>query len=92
MTRSVTCACLVYTSWQIVDFIISAACSALVCEQEREGDGHVVLVGLGSGQIQEFRLSRDLNRFERRKTFPSKIPCILETWYFITRKSRSELF
>ena len=50
-------------------FLFSASCSALACEREEEGDGHIVFVGLGNGQIQEFRMSRDLNRFEKRRTF-----------------------
>ena len=45
----------------------------MVCEQERAGDGHIVFVGLGNGQIQEFRMSRDLNRFEKRRTFHSEL-------------------
>ena len=49
-----------------------ASCSALVCEPERDSDGHTVFVGLGNGQVIEFRLSKDLNRFEKKKIFYSK--------------------
>lgn len=45
----------------------------MFCEQERDSDGHKVFVGLGNGQVQEFRLSKDLNRFEKKKTFFSKL-------------------
>ena len=44
----------------------------MVCEQERDNDGHRVFVGLSNGQIHEFRLSKDLNRFEKKKTFYSE--------------------
>ena len=43
----------------------------MIYEKEREGDGHLVYVGLANGEIHEFRLSNDLNRFERKRTFKS---------------------
>ena len=44
----------------------------MVCEQERDNDGHIVFIGLGNGQVMEFRLSKDLNKFERKRTIMSK--------------------
>lgn len=43
----------------------------MVYEKEVNSDGHVVYVGLGNGELHEFRLSSDLNRFEKRRTFQS---------------------
>ena len=44
----------------------------MIYEKEGEGgDGHLVYVGLANGEIHEFRLSSDLNRFERKRTFRS---------------------
>ena len=33
-------------------FVTIATCSALEYEAEEEGDGHLVFVGLGNGQVQ----------------------------------------
>lgn len=43
----------------------------MVYEKEVGSDGHTVYIGLGNGQIQEFRLSSDLNRFEKKRTLQS---------------------
>ena len=44
----------------------------MVYEKEVDGDGHIVFIGLGNGRIQEFRLSNDLNRFEKKRTLQSR--------------------
>ena len=52
-------------------FSFLVACSAMAYMKDVDSDGHTVFVGLGDGQIQEFKLSSDLNRFERKKILES---------------------